>query len=266
MMATIAWQQSHLLLLHAGLISGVKRDLERTQAFSQMPSTFCRRQGWLKESTVDEELESTFALEERWRRWRDREEIKRLGFAAIVRLRLPAVHSFALTLFTIGRCSEAWGVRCGTLTPHSSTSTRPGRVCPAMTLSGFVFRTKHWTTRLLTTLLQEASSSPAWQALFRGSVLPAQGIDTLTAINQVSDRSLHNSEGLLAASRDSFAMGVVLTVLHVLGASKLRESHSTSLFLPAAVHFEKTFSPVQAALDAGLEFFEVRSADQSPRS
>ncbi|KAL8284215.1 hypothetical protein RQP46_004964 [Phenoliferia psychrophenolica] len=219
-MATVAWQATNSLLLHAGLISGIKRDLERTQAFSQMPSTFCRRQGWLKEAYVDEEVESAFALEERWRRWRDREEIKRLGFAAIMLGGMGCV---------------MWDFDAAFLYVDAARTSLP-----------------------CADALWEAPSAVAWQALFRGLVLPARGIDTLTAINQVSDRSLHNSEGLIAASRDSFAMGVVLTVLHVLGASKLRETHSTSLFLPAAVQFEKAFSPVQAALDAGLEFFEKR--------
>ena len=51
-----------------------------------MPITFARRQGWFKEPKIDEGHEMTFSLEERWRRWRDREEIKRLGFAALVSL------------------------------------------------------------------------------------------------------------------------------------------------------------------------------------
>ncbi|KAK4706108.1 hypothetical protein P7C70_g91, partial [Phenoliferia sp. Uapishka_3] len=220
MMATIAWQQSHLLLLHAGLISGVKRDLERTQAFSQMPSTFCRRQGWLKERPVEVDVEATFGLEDRWRRWRDNEEIKRLGFAAIM---------------LGGMGCAMWDFDAAFLYVDAARTSLPCHDA-----------------------LWEASSAPAWQSLFRGSILPARGIETLTAINQVSDRSLHNSEGLLAASRDTFAMAVTLTILHVLGASKLRETHSTSLFLPAAVQFEKSSSPVQAAIDAGLEFFENR--------
>lgn len=50
-----------------------------------MPTTFCRRQGWLKELPVDEGYEASLPLDERWRRWRDREEIKRLGFGTLVR-------------------------------------------------------------------------------------------------------------------------------------------------------------------------------------
>lgn len=81
---TVAWQQSLLFVLLCGLFSGNKRDLERTQAFAEMPITFCRRQGWLKEPVVDERVEAGFSVDERWKRWRDREEIKRLGFGAIV--------------------------------------------------------------------------------------------------------------------------------------------------------------------------------------
>ena len=135
-MATVAWQTTNSLLLHAGLISGVKRDLERTQAFSQMPSTFCRRQGWLKEPPVDEEVESAFALEERWRRWRDREEIKRLGFAAIVSfIRCRSVglsHSHAC----FDRCSEEWAASCGTSMRRSSTSMRRGQASHVTMRSG----------------------------------------------------------------------------------------------------------------------------------
>lgn len=104
-MRTVAWQQATLIVLHTGLAIGNKRDLERTQgepriatgdlfpltpafrvlaAFSSMPITFARRQGWFKEPKIDETHEQTFSLEERWKRWRDREEIKRLGFAALV--------------------------------------------------------------------------------------------------------------------------------------------------------------------------------------
>lgn len=54
-------------------------------------------------------------------------------------------------------------------------------------------------------------------------------------------------------------MSSVLTVLHVIGWTKLQETHVTSLFLPTAMPFEKVFSPVQAALDAGLEFLQVSS-------
>lgn len=96
-----------ILILFTGLASGNKRDLERAQgasawsgsavrvlgltrvirshaAFSSMPITFSRRQGWFKEPKVDESHERTFSIEERWKRWRDREEIKRLGFTTLV--------------------------------------------------------------------------------------------------------------------------------------------------------------------------------------
>ena len=49
-----------------------------------MPTTFARRQGWLKEPQVDEQAEELLPLDDRWKRWRDREEIRRLGFGAVV--------------------------------------------------------------------------------------------------------------------------------------------------------------------------------------
>ena len=60
--------------------------LRCTTAFSSMPTTFARRQGWLKVSPTPEEesAESGLAIEDKWRKWRDREEIRRLGFGAIV--------------------------------------------------------------------------------------------------------------------------------------------------------------------------------------
>lgn len=89
-------------------------------------------------------------------------------------------------------------------------------------------------------------------------ILPARGLETLAAINQITDRSLHCAESLLSISRDVFALSSVITILHVIGVRKLQETHLMGMFLPAALQFEKPFSPVQAALDAGLEFFQVR--------
>lgn len=86
LLRTVAWQQSVIFNLVAGLASGSKGDLERSQAFAGLPTTFCRRQNWLSEPVVNDMFESSFSLETRWKRWRDREEIKRLGFGAIVSL------------------------------------------------------------------------------------------------------------------------------------------------------------------------------------
>lgn len=109
-MRTVAWQQALIIVLFTGLAIGNKRSLELTQgwsrrstfacqlgsyktdrstfllsaAHSSMPVTFARRQGWFRERQVDEWHERSHSLEERWKRWRDREEIKRLGFAALV--------------------------------------------------------------------------------------------------------------------------------------------------------------------------------------
>lgn len=84
MLRTVAWIQSILLILHVGLFSGNKAALERTQALAAVPVTFCRRQGWLREVEEDEAIEAGLGLEERWKRWKDREEIKRLGMGTIV--------------------------------------------------------------------------------------------------------------------------------------------------------------------------------------
>jgi len=73
-----------LLILYGGLFTGNKRDLEKSEAFMSMAVTFCKRQGWLRETTVVKDEEEHRSLDERWRRWRDREELKRLGFGAVV--------------------------------------------------------------------------------------------------------------------------------------------------------------------------------------
>jgi hypothetical protein len=78
---TVPWQQAILFIVLTRLLAG---DLERTLSFAGMPTTFCRRQGWLVEPVVDENYEASCGLEGRWRRWRDREQVKRLGWGAIV--------------------------------------------------------------------------------------------------------------------------------------------------------------------------------------
>jgi hypothetical protein len=106
LLRTVAWQQCLLIVLQSGIFSGNKRDLERTQgaflsscslsrfstdsprsaAYASMPVTFARRQNWLREPQVDESAEELLPLDERWKRWRNREEIRRLGFGALVRV------------------------------------------------------------------------------------------------------------------------------------------------------------------------------------
>ena len=84
LLRTVPWQQAMLLILYSGLFTGNKRDLEKSEAFKSMAVTFCKRQGWLREPTIDEDEEEHRSVEERWLRWRDREELKRLGFGAVV--------------------------------------------------------------------------------------------------------------------------------------------------------------------------------------
>ncbi|KAM0755707.1 hypothetical protein T439DRAFT_376022 [Meredithblackwellia eburnea MCA 4105] len=221
MMNTVGWQQANILLLHAGLVSGPKRDLERSQALAGMPFTFCRRQGWLKAQNVDESVEGAITLEDRWRRWRDREEIKRLGFA---------------TILLGGLGNLFWDFEPTSLYIEASRTYLP-----------------------CSNQLWEAPSATAWQALFKGSVLPPRGTDTLTAIKQVTDRSLHSSDSSLLVDQPqlSFSMTAVLIILHVLAASKLHEMHSTTLFLPEALQFDN-LSPVRDLVEAGIEFFQDR--------
>ncbi|GAA6060251.1 hypothetical protein JCM10212_003491 [Sporobolomyces blumeae] len=86
LLRTVAWQQTLLIVLLTGMISGNKRDLERTQALASMPTTYARRQGWLNvaASQRDQEEDAGLSVDDKWRRWRDREEIRRLGFGAIM--------------------------------------------------------------------------------------------------------------------------------------------------------------------------------------
>ncbi|KAK4056994.1 hypothetical protein OIO90_001894 [Microbotryomycetes sp. JL221] len=219
---TVGWQQSMLLILFTGLASGNKRDLERAQACSSMPITFSRRQGWFKEPKVDETHERTFSLEERWKRWRDREEIKRLGFATLV------FDSMSTTL---------WNHESSSLYLDAAKTSLP---C-------------HDT-------LWEAPTAVAWQALFRGSLLPVRGLETLTAVRLATDRSTHGAEALVSTARDSFAMLVVLGTLHSLGWTKNHEINMTSLFLPAAATqtSHQLLGPQDVALETGYEFFQDR--------
>lgn len=105
---------------------------------------------------------------------------------------------------------------------------------------------------------QEAPTATSWQSLFRGSLLPSRGLETLASVNLITDRSSHSHEALSSSSRDVFAMTVVLCTLHALGWAKEHETNVTSLFLPAAAEFGSGGEAVKAALEAGLEFFQVR--------
>lgn len=77
-----------------------------------MPITFARRQGWLNEPHLDEQAEELLSVDERWKRWRDREEVKRLGFGAVVRP-LPSLsqHVLANQLLMVIRRAQVFD--CG---------------------------------------------------------------------------------------------------------------------------------------------------------
>lgn len=108
-----------------------------------MPTTFARRQGWLKEPQVDEQAEELLPLDDRWKRWRDREEIRRLGFGAVVsRFPLSSEHSYRHSLDTDGgalpplRSLTAPERRSGIWIARRCTSTQLTPLCLVTTLSG----------------------------------------------------------------------------------------------------------------------------------
>ncbi|KAK4052462.1 hypothetical protein OIV83_002264 [Microbotryomycetes sp. JL201] len=216
---TVGWQQSMLLVLFTGLASGNKRDLERAQAYSSMPITFSRRQGWFKEPKVDDSHERTFSLEERWKRWRDREEIKRLGFATLV------FDSMATML---------WNHESSSLYLDAAKTPLP---C----------HDRLW----------DAPTAVAWQALFRGSLLPGRGLETLAAVRLACDQSTHSAEALIATARDDFAMLVVLGTLHALGWTSSHEQNMTALFLPGSAQ-RLAPSTSDSAIETGYDFFQDR--------
>lgn len=160
LLRTVAWQQCLLVVLQSGIFSGNKRDLERTQgastftffltslrrrlltklddrtAYASMPVTFARRQNWLREPHVDESAEELLPLDERWKRWRNREEIRRLGFGALVRPLLLVQTTSELTSSRSYRSSIAPALHSGISSPSRSTSTPPTPPSPATTRSG----------------------------------------------------------------------------------------------------------------------------------
>ncbi|GAA5823289.1 hypothetical protein JCM11251_007552 [Rhodosporidiobolus azoricus] len=179
---TVAWQQCLLIVLQSGIFSGNKRDLERTQAFASMPVTFARRQGWLRDPKVDPSAEELLPLEERWKRWRNREEIRRLGFGAVV------FDCAATALWNLESLSLYLDAANTALPCHDS--------------------------------LWDASSPQAWSTLFRHSPLPSPSPTLSRAIHLVCSPSSSSSsvpESLTPILRDHFALATVLHVLNALG-------------------------------------------------
>ncbi|KAI5481505.1 zinc finger, C2H2-type domain containing protein, transcription factor [Pseudohyphozyma bogoriensis] len=222
LMRTVAWIQALLLTLHGGLVSGDKRDLERSQSLSGMPITFCRRQGWLKEPEVDRDAEASFPLEERWTRWKNREEIKRLGYA---------------TIMLDGMGTVMWDLESSSLFAEAASAGLP---CPDQ--------------------LWEAPTPAAWEVLLPSTPLPPRSLDLSVAISQISDKTQHASDALVSASRDLFAMNVVLLVLHCMNWRAGRQTQLLSQFLEKKDGEEmgKQTHEVNEALKAGLQFFPDR--------
>ncbi|GJN92389.1 hypothetical protein Rhopal_005419-T1 [Rhodotorula paludigena] len=245
LLRTVAWQQTVLIVLQSGMVSGNKRDLERTQAFANMPVTFARRQGWLKEPQVDEQAEELLSLDERWKRWRDREEIRRLGFAAVF-------------FDCVG--TALWNMDSSSLYLDAANTPLPCHDA-----------------------LWDAPTASAWASLFRHSALPAAQPTLSHAVHLAcSFQSLSSSASstLNALSRDAFALSTVLIVLHALGWERVHARGVEKTFLtPGAAELAASgkgkkedglgaqpdegvardeVDPAQAALEAGLDFFQDR--------
>ncbi|BGP26569.1 hypothetical protein JCM10295v2_005522 [Rhodotorula toruloides] len=241
LLRTVAWQQTILIVLQSGMMSGNKRDLERTQAFASMPITFARRQGWLKEPQVDEQAEELFPLDERWRRWRDREEIRRLGFGAV-------------TFDCSG--TMLWNMDTASLYLDAANTPLPCHDA-----------------------LWDAPSSSAWSSLFRHSILPPASPTLSHAVHLAcSFASLSGaaSTTLSSISRDAFALSTVLSVLHSLGWERVHARAVEKTFLAPGSGADASgkagdalkkedgeerideVDAAQAALEAGIEFFQDR--------
>ncbi|TKA52102.1 hypothetical protein B0A53_04762 [Rhodotorula sp. CCFEE 5036] len=241
LLRTVAWQQTLLITLQSGMMSGNKRDLERSQAFASMPTTFARRQGWLKEPQVDEQAEELLPLDDRWKRWRDREEIRRLGFGAVV---------FDCT------GTALWNMDSSSLYLDAAHTALP---C-------------HDT-------LWDAPTAQAWSAQFRTSVLPPKS-PTLSHIVRMacSDAPLSATAAadLMSVSRDAFALSTVLSVLHSLGWDRVHARAVEGAFLattekessdgllkqedvePNVLIAADPSDGVRSALERGLDFFQDR--------
>ncbi|SGY91864.1 BQ5605_C038g11703 [Microbotryum silenes-dioicae] len=221
MLQTVAWQQSLLIILMSGYVSGNKRDLERTQGSGSMPITYARRQGWFKEPHVDDSHERSFSLEERWKRWRDREEVKRLGFGALI-------------FDSMG--TAMWGREHSSLFVDAVKTSLPCR-----------------------DVLWEAKTAIEWQALFRSSSVPPRSIDTLEAIKLVSTRSTHSDDSLFAFSKDTFAMQIVLSILNSLEWSTQHHHYLMAMFLPeASTSLAQSSEGAMASIEAGMDFVQYR--------
>ncbi|GAA5899585.1 hypothetical protein JCM5296_006951 [Sporobolomyces johnsonii] len=221
LLRTVGWQQTLLIVLMTGMISGNKRDLERTQAFSSMPVTFARRQGWLNASPVDESHEAQLPLDERWRRWRDREEIRRLGFGAIM------VDCMGTAL---------WNTENSSLFADAAATPLP-----------------------CADALWDAPTSVAWHSHFRHAPLPPSSPTTSAAIHLVcSPSSAASSPIATALSRNTFALAIVLSAVHALGWAREHQTWTERTLLLSGRGEEEGEGqdPERAALEHGVEYFQ----------
>ncbi|GAA5873575.1 hypothetical protein JCM8547_005621 [Rhodosporidiobolus lusitaniae] len=244
LLRTVAWQQTLLIVLQSGIFSGNKRDLERTQAYASMPITYARRQNWLREPKVDESAEELLSLDERWKRWRNREEIRRLGFGALV--------------FDCAG-TALWNIESLSLYLDAANSALPCHDA-----------------------LWDASSATAWAALFPNSILPAPSPTLSEAIHLVCTSSPTASKQadspLASILRDNFALSSILSVLNALGWASGHAKSVEKTFLSAAPpvvaeeskpettavktngtsQAEEPEDATQKAVENGLEFFQHR--------
>ncbi|GAA5894448.1 hypothetical protein JCM6882_004825 [Rhodosporidiobolus microsporus] len=246
LLRTVAWQQCLLVVLQSGIFSGNKRDLERTQAFASMPVTFARRQGWLRDPKVDPAAEELLPLDERWKRWRNREEIRRLGFGAVV-------FDCAATAL--------WNLECLSLYLDAANTALPCHDA-----------------------LWDAPTAQAWSTLFRHLPLPSPSPTLSHAIHLVcsspsstSSSSSSTPDALTPILRDHFALATVLNVLNALGWERGHARAVERTFLGGlggvggGVKKEEEMvngvdgegekegeDAARAALEAGVEFYQDR--------
>lgn len=128
---------------------------------------------------------------------------------------------------------------------------------------------------------QDAPSSAAWSSLFRHSILPPASPTLSHAVHLAcSFASLSGaaSTTLSSISRDAFALSTVLSVLHSLGWERVHARAVEKTFLTPGSGADASgkagdglkkedgeerideVDAAQAALEAGIEFFQVSRA------
>lgn len=251
-----------------------------------MPITFARRQGWLNEPHVDVQAEELLSVDERWKRWRDREEVKRLGFGAVVRSAVfPLVGSESPAHTALTRlCAQVfdcggtalWNMDSSSLYLDAAGTPLPCHdslwVSAPFVPCAPTPRERSTDTRRAPDV-QDAPSATAWSSLFPHSALPPAQPSLSHAVHLAcTSASLAHDESatLMAISRDAFALSTVLSVLHSLGweRSQAKAVEETFLVLGGAKGDDKgkgrqddpavKVDAAQTALEAGVSYFQVR--------